>query len=217
MKYLYLICFCLVVFISDDTFGQKNKKDSFISDLEKFKFSLYPYLDTMSYENLSLDKLPLNHPVSEYIQKFLDEHLSDISDYQNSVLKSYENNLIENSDYEKDTTFLKFKHIDVWNPGWEEKADNVKELKKYPIWNLLIINPIVHASFYLNMYLAHEYQPSEYGKRVLKDRIAGPIIKTVKIDKDRWSIFTSYYFDMYEFEYNCKNKEMVLKMRYIRK
>jgi len=212
------MCFCLVVFIpNNNTFGQKNKNDAFVKELEKFRFSLYPYLDTMSYQNLISEELPLTHPLYQNIQKFLDEHSNDIVDYQNSVLEGYENNSIENSNYKEDTSFLKDKNEGIWNPDWYEKVDKTKQLTKYPVWNLFTINPITYAFYYLKLYLVHNYTAQEMGKRTWEENIAGQLIKTVKIDANNWRIFVCYYVDLYEFEYNCKNKEMVLRKRYVKK
>jgi hypothetical protein len=170
----------------------------------------------MSYDDLSSGELPTDHPLSIHIQKFLDEHKKEISAYQKSIMKSYENNPIEMNNYREDTIFLKENCLDLWNPDWEEKNAYLEALHKNPIWNLMTINPLTHLSLYMNMYLAHEYSPSEIGIRNLKDRIAGPKIKTEKINENSWHILICYYYDMYEFEYQWPKNEMLLKKRYIR-
>lgn len=217
MKYKYILWFCLMSLIFNCVYGQRKKSDSFSKELDNFRYSLHPYIDTMDIQKISWYEIPLNHPLSLYIQQFIQEHNQEIKNYQKNLLESFAKNTIDNSQFELDTSFLVDSYIDLWNPDLDEKLDFYKELKNHPIIYLFLMNPISHANMYIDMYLAHVESPLEVGFRKIRNSIAGSRIKTVKIDKNTWSIFISNYVDMYEFEYRIDTNEMTLLNRYVRK
>lgn len=166
------------MFISYHSSAQKNKNETFIKEWEDFRYSLYQYLDTIRFDNYSLFDLPEVHPLNLSIQKFLDDHKGDISDYQKSVLEDHEDSYIEFSNYRTDTNFLISTSRTIWDADWNEITNKYNKEKDHPVIILLTINPFIQSNHFLSMYLARLYEPKELGERTFKNTIAQPKIST---------------------------------------
>jgi len=213
------LAFCVsAVIINCIIYGQpkNNGIDTFEKEIAEFRYSLFEDLNKMSYDDLSEFKFGKNDSLLKKIEKFFDRHKDEIYPYQYRVLERYETFEIDFNSFKQDTDYATTDYWDMWNTSREDLIVHLRREMDSEVWELFTINPLQYANFLVGLYLPYKYSPYELGLYSLQNALAGALTRTEKINNDEWKIFISRYIDLYEFEYNCKSREMKIINRYVR-
>lgn len=211
-KLLVLILLGLVI----NGFSQ-SKLTKFEQELLSFRYSLYPILDAMDYNQiLSYDSSEYN-PLMKLIVAFYNIHKEDLFKYKVNVLKRYQDVEFSLDPFKEDTSFYRSSLYLMLNDKNSDESRKLTEIKDSPVYKLMVADPISHGMIYINMYIAQNQRPQSVAKRSVINQIASPKIKTIKNTKTNWTIYFDYYFDVFEFEYSIETADLNLKRKYIRK
>ncbi len=197
MKKIYniVIIFILTVFYG---YSQENK---FERKLQLFYFSLNEVLE--KYDDEKIYKLNFNKDdtLISVINRFVYENKQEIKKYRETVLKEY----TDNFDILFDTT--KYEKIDLSEIN---KHLNSADLNKsIPLLTLMLINPLKATELYTNFYFSGHKNPKELAIYKAKRSITYSLIKTHKLDNNRWQIIENSYDIICKFIYNTENGKII--------
>jgi hypothetical protein len=212
MRYFLVLLF--VIFILNG--HSQSKIKGFEKELLEFRYSLYPILDTMDYNEISSFDLDYQHPLTVSVNAFYESNKDAFEEFRLNILKRYLDVELNLSHFKEDSGFY---NSALYKLMHNKDSDELKEIISFrnsPLFQLMVINPTSHCMLYLNIYHAQSEGPQSLAKRTMVNQIASRKIKTVKKSKFIWTIYFDYYYNVYEFEYDVEKVDLKLEKKYIR-
>ncbi|PLX22954.1 MAG: hypothetical protein C0599_05180 [Salinivirgaceae bacterium] len=189
----------------------------FEKELSAFRYSLYPMLDTMDYNQITNYQMSENIPLMKSISEFYKSHQEEFKKYKYDILVRHKDVDINLDKFVEDQEFYKSEFYVMLSDKNSSESQKLEEIKNTPLYQFMIINPISHCGIYITMHHSQNNGVQSVAKRTVVNQLAAPKIKTIKNSKTDWTIYFDYYFEIYEFEYNIETSDLAIKSRWIRK
>lgn len=192
--------FTIVMLLLTVLFTVSSQENLFEKKLQIFRFSLNQVLEKYDYEKLKYFDLKKTDIIVLKVDSFIENNKTEIKNYKKYILQKNKNNpdIILN--------LQKYKKLDV-NDINNQLSEIIQE--NIPLYRLIYLNPLEEIKIYQNIYFSRYKDIKEFPLYKLKNNITSSLIKTNKIDKNKWEIIENSYDFISKYIYDLEKGTIV--------